>query len=133
MVAELADPLVHRPCVAAVSDRAPAMVGWLLDGTGRMAVVEVAAAYTLEWEDATTARRRRLLREVLYTAYETARRAQDCFRPHPEGGPMGWRWNKVAVPLWRQARLADGYDEETLDMLFALLADPVLTPCMRTR
>lgn len=104
------------------------MVGWLLDVSGRMAVIEVAAGYTIEWESASVAHRRRLLRNVLSTAYVASRRVQECLASdagHPSvGDGLGARWAKVAIPLWRQARLAEGSDPEAVEMLLALLTDP---------
>lgn len=127
VVERFAVPLQQAPCVAASCERAPGMVGWLLDETGRMAVIEVAVAYSLEWDDATGAHRRRLLRRVLSTAYVTAARLQDCLGADPDGDRVAARWTKVAVPLWRQARLAEGGDPEAVEVLVALLTSHNLT------
>lgn len=118
---------LHGPCIADAGERVPGMVGWLLDETGRMAVIEVAVAYSLEWDDATGAHRRRLLRRVLSTAYVTAARLQDCLGADPDGDRVAARWTKVAVLLWRQARLAEGGDPEAVEVLVALLTSPNLT------
>lgn len=131
VVHRFAAPLQQTPCVAPSCERAPGMVGWLVDETGRMAVIEVAVAYAHEWAEASPSHRRRLMRNVLSTAYVTALPVQSCLRSDVRhtsvGDGLGARWTKVAVPLWRQARLAEGYDEANVEMLLALLVPIDLT------
>lgn len=137
VVERFAVPRLEAPCTAAVCERSPGMVGWLLDESGRMAVIEVAAGYAIEWGTASTAHRRRLLRNALGTAYVTSRRVQECLSSdarHPfVGDGLGARWAKVAIPLWRQSRQAAGYDAATVETLLALLTALDLTPRMQHR